>query len=211
MQDGDSQKASGDPSPEASQNAQAMGYPQRKACPVLPIDVHKHTHTQLQTYTRHWYLQMYLFMIFYDFLSLFDLWIFLWGFNCSFMFRTCRCLQKGATNDKSFVKGSRKKHSFLQNQKSRYYRAAPFFQPEMASGSFVLFLWPVFFHQIFSKKHQGLASCGLLDPWKVARWELESWWQRHWWVRDWGAQPLCLERCPILEKVWFQVCQVTFP
>ena len=44
MQDGDSQKASGDPSPEASQNAQAMGYPQRKACPVLPIDVHKHTH-----------------------------------------------------------------------------------------------------------------------------------------------------------------------
>lgn len=75
-----------------------------------------------------------------------------WGFNCSFMFRTCRCLQKGATNELVVCYGQ--STAFLDS--IRYYLpAAPFFQPvgwPQGKGSFVLFLGVTKIHQIFFEK-----------------------------------------------------------
>lgn len=130
-----------------------------------------------------------------------------WGFNCSFMFRTCRCLQKGATGlDKSFVKGSRKSTAFLENFwiQSGITGRLHSFNPLVASVS-CCFWWPTKSSiQIFFEKMplSGLASCGLLDPYRtlhVESWWFQRWLERHWWwQRDLGGKTtfLCLERCP---------------
>ena len=88
-----------------------------------------------------------------------------WGFNCSFMFRTCRCLQKGATGlDKSFVMDKAQLSGFNQ---------------VLPGGS------------ILSTR---LASCGLLDPyrtWHVESWWFQRWQRNHWWwQRDLGENNL---------------------
>lgn len=115
---------------------------------------------------------------FYDFLSLFDIWMFRTeastAASCS---EHVDASKKVPQTTSRLLRGSRKSTAFLENQKIRYYRAAPFFQPVSGLREIsCCFLWPTISSIRWLFENCTLRLSILWPAGSVGFCMLESWW-----------------------------------